>query len=105
MANKNLFTQVEVKAPERNVFDLSHDVKMSMKMGVLTPVLAMDVVPGDKLSLGAESLIRFAPMVAPVMHRFDATIHYFFVPNRIIWNNWEKWIIEPTQQYNTLDLL
>lgn len=95
MANKNLFTQVEVKAPERNVFDLSHDVKMSMKMGVLTPVLAMDVVPGDKLSLGAESLIRFAPMVAPVMHRFDATIHYFFVPNRIIWNNWEKWIIEP----------
>lgn len=47
MANKNLFTQVEVKAPERNVFDLSHDVKMSMKMGVLTPVLAMDVVPGD----------------------------------------------------------
>lgn len=93
--NKNLFTQVEVKAPERNLFDLSHDVKMSMKMGVLTPVLAMDCVPGDKLSLGAESLIRFAAMVAPVMHRFDATIHYFFVPNRILWPNWEKWIIEP----------
>lgn len=95
MANKNLFTQVEVKAPERNSFDLSHDLKMTMKMGVLTPILAMDCIPGDTIRVGAESLIRFAPLLAPVMHRFDATIHWFFCPNRILWPNWEKWIIEP----------
>lgn len=98
MANKNLFTQIEVKAPDRNLFDLSHDVKMSMKMGILTPVLAMDALPGDNIDIGAESLIRFAPLVAPVMHRFDATIHYFFVPNRILWDNWEDFIVNPQTQ-------
>lgn len=61
-------------------------------MGDLVPVLALDCVPGDKFNISAESLVRFAPMVAPVMHRFDVSIHYFFVPNRIIWDNWEKFI-------------
>jgi hypothetical protein len=27
------------------------------------------------------------------MHRLDVSIHYFFVPNRILWENWEKWIV------------
>lgn len=43
-------------------------------------------------------MVRFAPMLAPIMHRVDATIHYFFVPNRILWDNWENFI---TGAYNT----
>jgi hypothetical protein len=96
--NKNLFTQIPIKSVQKNSFDLSHDVKMSMKMGVLTPVLAMDCIPGDNFSIGAECLIRFAPLLAPVMHRFEATIHYFFVPNRIMWPNWEDYIVNPNTQ-------
>lgn len=95
MANKNLFQQIQLKPLPRNVFDLSHDVKFTGKMGELIPILAMDALPGDNFNLAAESLIRFAPMVAPVMHRFNATIHYFFVPNRLIWDNWEKYIVDP----------
>lgn len=78
--------------PGRNVFDLSHDVKMSMDMGYLVPTLALEVVPGDKISLSCESLLRFAPMISPVMHRINVYMHYWFVPNRIIWPEWEKWI-------------
>jgi hypothetical protein len=52
----------------------------------------MECVPGDKFDIGCESLIRFAPMIAPVMHRMDVSMHYFFVPNRILWDNWEKFI-------------
>ena len=37
-------------------------------------------------------MIRFAPMVAPVMHRINAYIHFFYVPNRILWDGWEKFI-------------
>lgn len=95
MANKNLFQKIQLRSLPRNVFDLSHDVKMTGKMGELMPILVMDVVPGDKVNIGCESLIRFAPMIAPVMHRYNATIHYFFVPNRILWDNWEKFITDP----------
>jgi hypothetical protein len=91
---KNIFNSVQVEKPKKNVFDLSHDVKMSMKMGNLTPVLVTECVPGDSFQIGCDSLIRFAPMVAPVMHRMDVSVHYFFVPNRLTWENWEKYIVD-----------
>jgi hypothetical protein len=89
---KNIFNSIQLKKPKKNFFDLTHDVKLSTNMGQLTPILTMEVVPGDSIELGCESIIRFAPMVAPVMHRMDVSMHYFFVPNRILWDNWEKFI-------------
>lgn len=89
---KNIFNSIQLTKPKNNFFDLTHDVKLSMNMGELVPIMCTECVPGDKFRISAESLIRFAPMVAPVMHRMDVYIHYFFVPNRIIWPGWEKWI-------------
>jgi hypothetical protein len=91
---KNLFNSIQLRKPKKNVFDLSHDVKMSAKMGNLTPILVQECIPGDKFNISCESLIRFAPLVSPVMHRMDVTMHYFFVPNRILWDNWEKFIVD-----------
>jgi len=45
------------------VFDLSHDVKLTCNLGQLVPVMHMDCVPGDKVKLGCESLVRFAPLI------------------------------------------
>jgi hypothetical protein len=67
---------------------------MSSKMGQLTPTCVIECVPGDMFNIGCDSLIRFAPLQAPVMHRMDVTMHYFFVPNRIVWENWEKFIVD-----------
>lgn len=78
--------------PKRSAFDLSHDVKLSFNMGQLVPVCVMEAVPGDSFNISMESLLRFAPLVSPVMHRFDVTCHYFFVPNRLLWPNWETYI-------------
>jgi len=91
---KNLFNSIKLTKPKSNSFDLSHDVKLSTQMGQLTPILTLECVPGDKFNLGCESLVRFAPLIAPVMHRMDVSMHYFFVPNRILWNNWEKFITD-----------
>lgn len=78
--------------PKRSAFDLSHDVKLSFNMGQLIPVCVMEAVPGDSFSISMQSLLRFAPLVNPVMHRFDVTCHYFFVPNRLVWPQWETYI-------------
>lgn len=90
--SKNLFNSIRLKKPGKSVFDLSHDVKLSCNMGDLIPTLVMECVPGDKFNIGCESLVRFAPMVAPVMHRMDVYMHYFFCPNRLLWPNWEEFI-------------
>lgn len=90
--SKNLFNSIQLTKPKKNVFDLSHDVKFTAKFGQLIPCGILETVPGDKFNLSAEILARFQPMVAPVMHRFDLSVHYFFVPNRILWKGWEEFI-------------
>ncbi len=88
----SIFNEIKVNRPKTNTFNLSHDRKMSMNMGILTPTLVMDVLPGDKINLSSSQMLRFAPMIAPVMHRIDVFQHFFFVPNRLLWSNWENFI-------------
>lgn len=89
---KNLFNSIQLSRPKSSQFDLSHDVKLSLNMGDLVPIMCTEAVPGDKFSISCESLLRFAPMVSPAMHRYDCTMHYFFVPNRLLWPEWENFI-------------
>lgn len=91
---KNFMNSIQVKVPNSNMFDLTHDVKTTTDMARLTPILAMECVPGDRITLGCECMIRLAPMVAPIMQRIDQTVHYFFVPNRLLWPNWEDYITQ-----------
>lgn len=88
----SIFRQNRRTRLKRNAFDLSHDKKLSMKFGDIIPIYHQEVVPGDTFQVNTEAMIRFAPMIAPVMQRIDAYVHYFFVPNRIIWDDWEKFI-------------
>lgn len=88
----NIFTTVETNKPRSNVFNLSHDRKFSTKFGNLTPIMVMDCVPGDSVRIKPNAMVRFAPMLAPVMHRANVFMHYFFVPNRIMWDGFEDFI-------------
>lgn len=91
---RNVFNSISVRRPKSSNFDLSHDVKLGMKMGQLTPVCVLECIPGDKFNIRTEAMLRMAPMVAPVMHNVNVYTHYFFVPNRLVWPNWEKFITD-----------
>lgn len=88
----SIFSQIEARKPATNTFDLSHDRKFSMNMGELVPIHAMEVVPGDNIKMSTSQLLRFAPMIAPVMHRVNVYTHFFYVPNRLLWDNWQEFI-------------
>ena len=99
MAKRGLiFNTVEVNKPRYNTFNLTHDRKFSTNFGKLTPICVMDAVPGDTFTIKPSAMVRFAPMISPVMHRVNVFKHYFFVPNRILWpkegtnNGWENFI-------------
>jgi hypothetical protein len=81
--------------PKYNTFDLSHDKKLSLKMGEIIPVMAVDVLPGDKFTIESSHLTRMLPLVAPVMHNVKVKMRYFFSPNRLVWDNWEDFITGP----------
>jgi hypothetical protein len=87
-----MFNSIKSLRPKRSNFDLSHEVKLSFNMGRLIPVLCDEIIPGDRFQVKSEVMIRLAPLLAPMMHRVDVYMHYFFVPNRIIWNEFEDFI-------------
>jgi post-segregation antitoxin (ccd killing protein) len=82
----------------RTAFDLSYEKKFSCDMGQLIPVMIDEVVPSDYFKLGNQMIIRFQPLVAPIMHEIDVYTHYFFVPNRLMMpgtgndDSWEDFI-------------
>lgn len=86
----NPFTHIRLKKPKRNKFDLSHDKKLTLKMGELIPILCQEVLPSDTWYIDTAQVMRMAPMLAPIMHKIDVYTHFFFVPNRILWENSEK---------------
>lgn len=86
------FTTVELKKPTRSEFDLSHEKRVSFKMGKLVPVFISETVPNDTFRCNTEVMLRFAPLLAPIMHRVNCFMHYFFVPNRLLWKDWEAFI-------------
>ena len=87
-----IFTTNPVRKPRKNAFNLSHEVKMSLNMGDLVPILCQEVIPGDRFRVNTEMAMRLAPMIAPVMHRVNVFTHYFFVPNRLVWDDWKDFI-------------
>lgn len=92
MAKPNLLNSIKVTSPKMSGFDMSHDVKLSGNMGKLIPVACIECVPSDRIQISQEALVRLAPMVAPMMHRCDVSFHNFFVPTRLVWPNFDKWI-------------
>jgi len=88
----SIFSKVAMPRPQTNTFDLSHDRKFSGKIGELMPISVMEVVPGDKFNIKATNMTRFAPLLTPIMHKASVYCHFFFVPNRILWPNWENFI-------------
>lgn len=85
----NIFNTVQVQEPKRSKFNLSHTHKMSFKMGNIYPFMWMFGVPGDKVNIRTENLIRFASLATPVMERFQLTIDYYAVPLRYLWEGFE----------------
>lgn len=90
----SIFNRVARSKLPSNVFNLSYSNKFTAKMGYLVPVDATEVVPGDIFMAGHGAFIRTQPMVSPVFANINYSVRYFFVPNRLLWENWESFITD-----------
>ena len=77
---------------KRSQHSLSHEHKTSFDMGQLIPVYCDEVLPGDTFRMSTSALARVASLANPVMHNVELRIHHWYVPNRILWSDWEDFI-------------
>lgn len=91
----SIFNKVSRSRLASNVFkDLSYANKFDAQIGLLYPVEVEEIVPGDIFFAGHGAMIRSQPMVTPVFHNFNYNVRYFFVPNRLVWKNFESFICD-----------
>lgn len=86
------FKEVELRKPERSTFDLSHEKRVSSRIGRLTPVFISETLPNDTFFGSTEVLIKLAPMIAPIFQRLNLYVHFFYIPIRQLWEDWELFI-------------
>lgn len=77
---------------KRSKFSLSNYKLLSCDMGELVPIGLQEVLPGDTFQHATSALIRVSPLLAPVMHPVHVRIHHWFVPHRLVWEDWEDFI-------------
>ena len=77
---------------KRSKFSLSNYKLLSANLGVNTPIGLTEVLPGDSVQQATSLLLRCSPLVTPVMHPVDVRIHHYFVPHRLVWEDFEDFI-------------
>lgn len=77
---------------KRSKHSLSNYKLLSADMGELIPCGLTEVLPGDTIQQATSALVRVAPLVSPVMHPVHVRIHHWFVPHRLVWDEWEDFI-------------
>jgi hypothetical protein len=76
----------------RHLHSLSHYNLFTCDQGYLVPIAAIETLPGDTFQHQTSLLIRTTPLVAPLMHPVHARVHHWFVPYRLIWEDFESFI-------------
>lgn len=77
---------------KRSKFSLSSYKVMSFDMGNLYPCGLVEVLPGDTIQQATSMLLRASPLLSPVMHPVHVRIHHWFVPHRLVWDDFEDFI-------------
>lgn len=88
------FTDLPTADTERSTFDMSHPWKGTMDSKYIVPCMLQEVLPGDTFNIKSTAFMRLATPLRPIMDSVTADIHYFFVPNRILWDNWQAFMGE-----------
>lgn len=104
-STQHLFSQIPSTQIPRSVFDRSHGYKTTFNSGYLVPFYVDEVLPGDSFKLTATLFARLSTPIVPFMDNLYLETFFFFVPNRLVWDNWQKFNGEQKNPSDSTDFL
>ena len=104
--NERHFNQVPETHVSRTRFKRDQNILTTFDAGKLIPFYVDEVLPGDTFSVDTAAIIRMSTPKYPVMDDSYIDFYYFFCPNRILWDNFKRFMGEaddnpwmPTKTY------
>lgn len=99
------FSQIPRAEIQRSSFNRSHGYKTTFDSGYLVPFYIDEVLPGDTFNLKCTLFARLATPIVPFMDNMFMETFFFFVPNRLLWDNWQKFNGEQENPGDSTDFL
>lgn len=78
----------------RSAFKAQKTYKTTFDSGFLIPVYVDEVLPGDTFNFRMTAFTRLTTPLYPIMDNLHLESFFFFVPNRLVWDNWQKFMGE-----------
>lgn len=101
----HVFSQIPRAQIQRSSFNRSHTYKTAMDSNYLVPFFVDEVLPGDTFNLKASLFGRLATPAVPFMDNLYLDTFFFFVPNRLVWQNWQRFNGEQDDPGDSTDFL
>lgn len=102
---QHVFSQVPRAEIQRSQFDRTSGYKTTFDAGKLIPIYWDEVLPGDTFNMQATTFARLQPTIVPIMDNLFADTHWFYVPLRLLWDNFQKFMGEQTDPDDSTDYL
>ncbi|AXH75893.1 MAG: major capsid protein [Microviridae sp.] len=90
--NVHQFSMIPKADIPRSSFDMETTHKTTFDAGYLVPIFVDEVLPGDTFKMSMTAFARLATPIFPVMDNLHLDTFFFFVPNRLVWSNWQKFM-------------
>ena len=101
--SQSRFSNVAQVKTQRSKFNRSHNHKTTFDANYLIPVFVDEVIPGDTFKMSSTTFARLATPIKPSMDNLHMDLHFFFVPNRLVWDNWERFMGAQDNPADTTD--
>lgn len=93
-AQQHQFAEVPHADIQRSTFDRSHGLKTTFNAGELVPIYVDEALPGDTFSCNLTAFSRLATPIHPTMDNAFMDSHFFAVPVRLVWDDFEEFMGE-----------
>ena len=103
--SQHQFSQIPKAEIQRSSFNRSHGLKTALFAGDLVPIFVDEALPGDTMNMNASIFARIATLINPIMDNVYLDVFFFAVPNRLLWDNWEKFNGAQTDPGDSTDFL
>lgn len=99
------FASIENPKIQRSKFDRSSGWKGDFDAGKLIPFFVDEALPGDTFQGSVNIFGRLSTPLKPIMDNIYIDVHFFAVPNRLVWDNWKRFMGERPDPDSTTDFL
>jgi len=99
------FSRIPSANIQRSTFKRSHGYKTTLDPDFIYPIYLDEILPGDTFNVKLSSIARLNTPIVPIMDNMFMDFFFFFVPNRLVWNQFQQFMGEQANPGDSTDFV